>query len=387
MNYGATPCKLPSVTANQKALPAPVADTPQAGEPETRGPAPSSPAPGGRRTQITVKSPAPRKPATDTERDAADDPQSGPWFCAVACGRFKVGDEIGMQKLEHVKLGKLAIFRAGGGEGVAIQASTEEVHDKLKEFQVSASCPAPSPEVRPAEVETRPLPQPGVSQGTLSDAIEEDVRVLQISLDGALERFKSIDEACTQYTEEGAADWPVDGHKSTLHTLRQLRRANQMFLQQHVAWKRDSNIRTNDRAVHEHYSLSRALHFGQYYDQVNMPNLAMVEAMIKRRALIERAYKLGSADAPNYVGGDHFQGIRESADSSIIDPAAHKYAADRLHAEYEVARNSRLAYTERGRQPAFLEGDEFPTGPPAPPTRPTKPPKGQSKGDQDPKAK
>ncbi len=179
----------------------------------------------------------------------------------------------------------------------------------------------------------------------------------------------------------------MDGHKSTLHTLRQLRRANQTFLQQHVAWKRDSNIRTNDRAVHEHYSLSRALHFGQYYDQVNMPNLAMVEAMIKRRALIERAYKLGSADAPNYVGGDHFQGTRESADSSIIDPAAHKYAADRLHAEYEVARNSRLAYTERGRQPAFLEGDEFPTGPPAPPTRPTKPPKGQSKGDQDPKAK
>ena len=93
--------------------------------------------------------------------------------------------------------------------------------------------------------------------------------------------------------------------------------------------------------------------------------------MIKRRQLIERAYRLGAPDAPNFSGSDHFQGVRETADGTVIDPALNRYTGDRLHAEYEVERNSRLAITERQRRTGAAEGDDF-----VPPFLPKKHPKG-----------
>ncbi len=76
-------------------------------------------------------------------------------------------------------------------------------------------------------------------------------------------------------------------------------------------------------------------------------------------------------DTPNYAGSDHFQGIRGSADGTIIDPALSKYTGDRLHAEYEVARNARLAYGERQRGPPVDGEDDMGVVPP---------PKGGPKG-------
>ena len=111
-----------------------------------------------------------------------------------------------------------------------------------------------------------------------------------------------------------------------------------------------------------------------YYDQWNVPNSACCEVLIKRRQLIERAYNMGGADAPNYSGSDHFQGIRESSDGSIIDPALTKYTGDKLHSEYEVTKNARLAWGERGRLPNVPEGEvpaaKIPEGKTGPKGRP-----------------
>ena len=94
------------------------------------------------------------------------------------------------------------------------------------------------------------------------------------------------------------------------------------------------------------------------YDQLQIPNLASAEAMIKRRMVIERAYQLGRPDAPNYTGSNHFQGIRETADGTIVDPALNKYTSDRLHHEFEVTRNARLANQEFGRPQHVPEGGD-----------------------------
>ncbi len=290
------------------------------------------------------------------------------WICVCEGGVYKVGTEVDLDEVEHKVLGRHAVFKAGrSAEGVAVRCKAGEAPKALRDHQVRSSGHG---EDRFAKV-TDIYHDPAAKPSSEAKVEEEDVRVLSIALDGAHERFVSMVDAVTLYTEEEMVDWPIDGHRTGLFTTRRLRRSSMTFMQQHEAWKKSSHIRSTDRAIHEHFALSRALHFAQYYDQLNVPNIACCEALIKRRQLIERAYRLGAPDAPNFSGSDHFQGVRETADGTVIDPALNRYTGDRLHAEYEVERNSRLAITERQRRTGAAEGDDF-----VPPVLPKKHPKG-----------
>lgn len=131
-----------------------------------------------------------------------------------------------------------------------------------------------------------------------------------------------------------------------MYTVRQLRRMDTDFLRQHDDWTRKSGININNRAVHEHKALSLAFHYLQCYDQLNLPNLAGVETLVKRRSLIELAHK-GHPDAPTYEGSEYYTGVRDSGDGSIIDPAAVKFTANKLSANAEIAKQSRKAREER----------------------------------------
>ena len=207
----------------------------------------------------------------------------------------------------------------------------------------------------------------------------EDVRILPVLMDGANERYRSVNDAVLDYWEEEFLDWPVSGVRSALFTCRALRRSERTFLQQHADWRRLSGIRENDRAVFEHETLSRALHQMMYYDQLVVPNIAAAETILKRRMLIEQAYK-GRPDAPCYEGAVYFHGQGDAADGTIIDPANVKYTAERLHAESEVAKQSRLARAEkaaRGKGGAQPNADDDDGGADL---RPAQKKKGKAKG-------
>ena len=129
--------------------------------------------------------------------------------------------------------------------------------------------------------------------------------------------------------------------------LKQLRRDGRNFLQQHDDWVLRSQVDSSNRAVHEHRLLSRALHYGVSYDQMCMPNLASMEVLVRRRMLIERAHAGGKGALPVYEGSEHFMGLREAADGSVVDPAAVRYTAEKLHMESEVLKQQRLSMQEK----------------------------------------
>lgn len=79
------------------------------------------------------------------------------------------------------------------------------------------------------------------------------------------------------------------------------------------------------------------------YDQLNLPALASAEAMNRRRALIEHAHS-GRPEAPSYEAAE---GVRDSADGSVVDPALTQHAARRQAAKAEVLKQTRLAAEEK----------------------------------------
>ncbi len=354
------------------ALPGPA---PEAGTPDTgagvRGVAP--------RRRVRVKSPVVRT-ASDS-----DDDERGPankshvrgsvhpkdywakqhtakgtgWFVLVPVGEYKIGDEIDFDKVEHVCLKSTGVFSHKDQEGVAVLCKPEDLSRVTRRHRIAMSGRAPDYFRDLEEIYVDPDATPRAKQ--TEDAkkpVSDDFRILDITFDGADERFKSVDQAVQSYEEHDMIDWPVDGYRTGLYTSRQLRRAQQNFMQQHESWKKHSGIRERDRAVFEHFALSRFLPYAMTYDQLAVQNLACCEVLIKRRQLIERAYKLGGPEAPNYSGSDYFQGIRGSSDSTIIDPALSKYAGDKLHSDYEMTKNARLAFGERGKMPLVPEGGD-----------------------------
>ena len=180
---------------------------------------------------------------------------------------------------------------------------------------------------------------------------DDDVRTLEVAYDAGEERWQRLDTAVPKYVEEDFADWPLAGPRSCGYVMRQLRRSNLNWMTQHESWVARSGVRASDRSVHEHRALSRALEYLASYDQLQVPNLAGAEVIVRRRQLIEQAHS-GHPEAPSYEGSEHFMGFRDAADGSVIDPAAVKYTTDRLTGEAKIAEARRKAAEEKRSAPS-----------------------------------
>ncbi len=326
--------------------------------------------------------PAPKKSVAHPEDakeaggGAKDDGTAAEWHVLFSTPAHAVGTALDISKVELAKILPYAVFKdSQANVGIAVSCSPVKLPETLRDFQIKTSGHAATRFDGLDDIYRDCDETPKHDKKPKEE--ELDARILALAFDSAEERFMSVDTAVQQYTEEDFPDWPVEGVRSCFFTCKALRRSSRNFLTQHEDWVSRSGIRKMDRSVHEHFALSRALHFFMTYDQVQCPNLAGIETLIKRRQLIERAHH-GSPDAPNYAGASYFMGVRESMDGTIIDPANEKYTADRLHVEYEVGKNARLATQERAHAFAVSESGASSTVTPTP--KPPRRPKG-GKGD------
>ena len=76
--------------------------------------------------------------------------------------------------------------------------------------------------------------------------VEEDLRVLPVKYDAGSERWRGIDDCLQLASEIEFEDWPIEGPRTTLYSLRQLRKRNLGWLQHHELWVNDlgSDLRT-----------------------------------------------------------------------------------------------------------------------------------------------
>ena len=118
-------------------------------------------------------------------------------------------------------------------------------------------------------------------------------------------------------------------------------------MQQHDDLVLRSQVDASNRAVHEHRVLRRSLHYRVVYDQLAVPNLACLKILIRRPMFIERAHSGGQGSVPINEGSEHFMGMREAADGSVVDLAAVRYTAERLHVESEALKQQRHLQQER----------------------------------------
>eukprot|EP00746_Dinoflagellata_sp_MGD_P159731 gnl/MRDRNA2_/MRDRNA2_86757_c1_seq1.p1 gnl/MRDRNA2_/MRDRNA2_86757_c1~~gnl/MRDRNA2_/MRDRNA2_86757_c1_seq1.p1 ORF type:complete len:406 (+),score=88.05 gnl/MRDRNA2_/MRDRNA2_86757_c1_seq1:297-1514(+) len=173
----------------------------------------------------------------------------------------------------------------------------------------------------------------------------DDLRTLPVRYDHQGERWRDYPEAVAIMDSDDFGDWPLTGPRNALWRLKQLKRSGLTPLTQHQKWCERSKVGKTDRAKHEHECLAKVLDSAVSYDQLNACNLACIERVVKRRMLIEQAYKSG--DHPNYDGAEYFEGDQEATDASFVDPKLTEHVAGKLRDQASIDKERRKAREEK----------------------------------------
>ena len=118
------------------------------------------------------------------------------------------------------------------------------------------------------------------------NASETDVRTLSVRLDPCGERA-AFSDAVHKLEEHALQDVPIQGPRTTHWLLLEIARGEQGPVARHHWWKQAMGLSSSDPRVDVHFFLCVMLGHGTQYDQLNLPELALGEAVSRRLQLWE----------------------------------------------------------------------------------------------------
>ena len=132
-----------------------------------------------------------------------------------------------------------------------------------------------------------PVSVSGMTAAELGDLIKGDSRTLPVNFDAQGARKRTFADSVALMSEDVLpGGWPVQGPRSSLNTLKGVVKIGGSLVIEHDQWVRTAKVPDSDRSVFEDEVIAVCLQTLASVDQLNLPNLAGVELMIRRRALI-----------------------------------------------------------------------------------------------------
>ena len=202
----------------------------------------------------------------------------------------------------------------------------------------------------------------GPAERPLPDARILDV--LQTSGGRRTRDWSSVANSCEQIDMQA---WPIEGPRAALWVVQFLASAaNGGPDAYHRWWRSVTKLSTADWGVAEHQQLCRYLGLAGFYDNLDLSNLAVMEAITRRFQLIEYQYRQRSRDAQRggAQGGaasatltglavmdgqeaDLFDGIGRLDSVVCVAPALLAHISEELRKTSEIDKQARKAREER----------------------------------------
>jgi hypothetical protein len=177
--------------------------------------------------------------------------------------------------------------------------------------------------------------------------VREDARTLAVKYDNQGDRHRTFAEAVTLISEDALpGSWPVVGPRATFGTLKAIVDAGDTPEFEHDAWVRTATIPDADRSVYEDEVISVVFQTLACVDQLNLPNIAGVELLMRRRALIRESHRL-SPSSPDYSDAHHYMGWSRRREAGATHTGLTKFVAEQLRDEASIAKSSRKAREKR----------------------------------------
>ena len=194
----------------------------------------------------------------------------------------------------------------------------------------------------------------------------EDARLLPIrEMGGRRHReWSSVGDVCTEIEMK---QWPIEGPRSAIWVVQFLARlANGGPEPYHRWWRSATKLGMADWGVPEHQQLCRYLHLMGCYDQLDIGNLAVSEAICRRLQLIEYQYRersresarggaQGGAASSSLTGlavmgsneADLFDGIGRLDSVVCVSPQLVSWISQELQKTADIDKAARKAREER----------------------------------------
>lgn len=180
-------------------------------------------------------------------------------------------------------------------------------------------------------------------------------------------RHRDWIEVAEDSTEVGMEDWPIEGPRSSLWVARYLADSGRGGPEAyHKWWRVTAKLGLHDWGVSEHQQNLRFLQLAGSYDQLDIGNLAVIEAISRRIELIEYQYRertreglraagLGSGPSANITGAsalggeeaDLFDGVGKVAGGACVAPQIVEFVAAELEKSAKIDKMSRKAREEK----------------------------------------
>ncbi|CAK0838714.1 unnamed protein product [Prorocentrum cordatum] len=131
---------------------------------------------------------------------------------------------------------------------------------------------------------------------------ESDSRILGIHRKHG-KRNLALHDAVQLFTEDSFEDWPFPPPRASLEYLESIRDGPGSMVVYESEWRQDSGVGDGTAALHEHRNNAEVLRLAHQVDQLNIPNLACFEQLVRRQVQIEMAVER-NAKHPDYGGLD-----------------------------------------------------------------------------------
>ena len=185
-----------------------------------------------------------------------------------------------------------------------------------------------------------------------------DPRILEVKMIGGERRrdFRSLGHDVEEVAFE---TWPLSGPRTAMWVLMFLLRRGVAPIDHHCWWLSTCRLTASDWGTSEHYSCCWILELMGSFDQLDLPNIAAVEAVARRLQAIEWQYRervretsrshvvasVGVAGVPALTTGevDLFEGAATTNATLMVCPLLIRYVSDESKTEADVSKAARKA--------------------------------------------
>ena len=175
----------------------------------------------------------------------------------------------------------------------------------------------------------------------------EDARTLPVKRNAAGERFRTLQAVADSVSQEDFPDWCVDGPRTTMWWIQQAGRLGTGLVARHHTWRHENAVQEESKNGVLHEVLSEALELLLCVDQVDAPNLAGCESMVRHLQFVEHEVKRRQDNKREADGSEFFLGRTKRTGGALVCPALLEWVAKKASQESAVLKEARKAAEER----------------------------------------
>ena len=182
---------------------------------------------------------------------------------------------------------------------------------------------------------------------------DADARVISVK-SGPRGRHRTFQDYIDAINQEDFPDFPVTGPRTAGWCLEFLRKRHNPS-DHHLTFRTTARLQSDQWGVQEHEHLMKLVEFGATYDQVDLSNLAMGEAIFRRAQTIEWAYHdklrdMESAAPKERLSPEElsaFSGLDRTGDHLMVAPSLLDHVKGVVEKDAAIMKNIRKAKEER----------------------------------------